>query len=303
MARPDWKRSLYSVTSLTFVLFVVIFTSKGIPFAQTDIEMDQPLPNNDLKYLALSRIVLAIAGGESLETAARLGLTEAVKYLDLAAGGLVLWDGSGEVFLKTVAAENDDDRQLLIDTEDSLLKILRQNHQLEVAFMQLGGDPPRSLFSMPLMNEKIQQKMRSARNEGIIELARAINHHNNNALQSFIGMGELIINKYDDLPPELKKYVTNIEKSAKTIKEVTRNSLRADNLPVTEYIDKTMMIDLYGEISLPTVIKPFGAFVGIKQGKEAPLYQHHQFLQSLATVLTLVAIGEKGSAQDIDSSE
>lgn len=277
---------------------MLTFTGKGIPFAQTETVMDQSLPNNELKYLALSRIVLAVAGGESLEVAARLGLTEAVKYLRLAAGGLILWDESGAVFLKTITAENDDDRQLLLDTEDSLLKMLRQNHQLEVAFMQLGGEPPRSLFSLPLMNEKVQKKMRSARNEGIIELARAINHHNNNALQSFIGMGELIINKYDDLPAELKKYVKNIEKSAKTIKEVTRNSLKADNLPVTEYIDKTMMIDLYGEVTLPEAIRPFGAFVGIKPGKEGPLYEHHQFLQSLATVLTLVAVGEKGSAEN-----
>lgn len=272
-------------------------------FAQTDIKMNQPGPNDELKYLALSQILMAIAAGEPLETAARLGLAEAVKYLQLAAGGMVLWDETGKVFLQAVSAENDDDRNLLLETEDSLLKMLRQDHQLEAAFMQLGGDPPRSIFSLPLMNEKAQERMKSARNEGIIELARAINHHNNNALQTFMGMGELIINKYDDLPPELKKYVKNIEKSAKTIKDITRNSLRAVNLPVTQYIDKTMMIDLYGEVQQPEKIHPFGAFVGIKPGKEGPLYEHHQFLQSIAAVLTLAAVGEKGSPEKPDHED
>jgi len=112
--------------------------------------MTDSFHKEELKYQALAEIALAAAGDVSLELVAQKGLAKAVEYIDLAAGALILWNEKGEVTAKSVSAERDEDRQILLETESSLLAMLRRDFQLKAAYLELGDDPVRSLFSLPI---------------------------------------------------------------------------------------------------------------------------------------------------------
>ncbi len=104
----------------------------------------------ELKYKALAEAALAAVSGESAETVARKGLATAIEYIGLVAGALLLWNDRGEVTTRAVAAPDQADRQALLDMEDTLLSMLRKDYKLKTAYMELGGDSLRSLFSLPI---------------------------------------------------------------------------------------------------------------------------------------------------------
>lgn len=103
-----------------------------------------------LQYRALSAVVLAGTAGLGIEAVAGKGLTAAIEYLELAAGALLLWDDNKNVTVKAVEAISDADRDILMETEDSILYTLRTQYLLGTAYFELGGDQFKSVFSVPV---------------------------------------------------------------------------------------------------------------------------------------------------------
>jgi len=105
---------------------------------------------DELKFIALADTAVAAGAGEPIEQVAQLGLQAASGYLDLVAGALILWDANGEITVKAIAAASDTDRDILMDTEHTLLTMLRRKYKLTLAYMELGGEQNRSIFSLPV---------------------------------------------------------------------------------------------------------------------------------------------------------
>ncbi len=98
----------------------------------------------------MAEAAIAAVSGKSVELVAQKALVSAAEYIGLTAGALILWDEQGEIKVKSVTAGNDNDRQVLLETESSLLSMLRQDFKLNAAYMELGGEPVRSVFSLPI---------------------------------------------------------------------------------------------------------------------------------------------------------
>lgn len=103
-----------------------------------------------LQYQALSAVVLAGTAGLGIETVARKGLSAAIDYIDLVAGALLIWDDDKHVIVKAIEAVTDADRDILLETEDSILYTLRTQYLLGTAYFELGGDEFKSVFSVPV---------------------------------------------------------------------------------------------------------------------------------------------------------
>jgi len=112
--------------------------------------MENLSSHKDLRYLALAETALRAAAGAKIESVAEGGLDAAVKYIGLTAGALLIWDDKGKVTARAIVAPGAKDRQVLIDTEENLLRSLRQNFKLRKAYLELGGEPVRSVFSLPI---------------------------------------------------------------------------------------------------------------------------------------------------------
>ncbi|MDD4052444.1 MAG: histidine kinase dimerization/phospho-acceptor domain-containing protein [candidate division Zixibacteria bacterium] len=119
-------------------------------FAQKVIVMENSSHKEELRYRALAEAATAAAAGIGIELAAQKGLAAAVEYINLAAGALILWDESGEVKVKSVEAAHDEDRRILLETEDTLLAMLRKDFKLTAAYMELAGQPARAVFTLPI---------------------------------------------------------------------------------------------------------------------------------------------------------
>ena len=127
-----------------------LFCGKGIRFAQNDVGMSGSSHKEELRYRALADAATAAAAGVAIELVAQKGLTSAVEYIELAAGALILWDTQGEVTVQAVTAANDRDRQALLEMEANLLSMLRRDFRLKAAYMELDGEPSRTIFSLPI---------------------------------------------------------------------------------------------------------------------------------------------------------
>ncbi|MCP4569738.1 MAG: hypothetical protein GY841_19330 [FCB group bacterium] len=237
-----------------------------------------------LKYQALADAVLAAVGGAGIEKVAEKALDSAVAGLNLAAGALILWDDTGAIRVESVVADQDDNRRLLLDLEKNLLTVLRRDHKLNAAYMELGGKNPRSVFSLPieasgrqlgaligitvetiklndLADEETQKFLRSLaalltlvpgneekekaiRYEAIDELAVGVNHMINNPLTPLIGNLDLLNKEKENLPESVQRKLTVIEDSANQIREITARLMNAAEAPSIEYINGKKMIDL-----------------------------------------------------------
>lgn len=123
---------------------------KGIRFAQSGYVMSGSSHKEELRYRALADAATAAAAGVAIELVAQKGLASAVEYIGLAAGALILWDTQGEITVKAVTAANESDRQALLEMETNLLAMLRRNFHLRAAYMELDGEPTRTIFSLPI---------------------------------------------------------------------------------------------------------------------------------------------------------
>ncbi len=105
---------------------------------------------DNLMYRSLSAVVLTATEGKPIETSAGLGLSAAIEYIGLAAGALLLWDDNKDILVKTVEASEDADREILLETENSILFSLRSQYLLGTAYFELGGEEFKSIFSIPV---------------------------------------------------------------------------------------------------------------------------------------------------------
>jgi K+-sensing histidine kinase KdpD len=113
--------------------------------------MAAPDPQKDLRYDALAETALAAAAGQSPEMVAEKGLAAAVKYIGLAAGALFLWDESSQITVRAISAPDESDRETILETEQNLLAMLRNDFKIRSAYMSAGEEEgPRALFTLPL---------------------------------------------------------------------------------------------------------------------------------------------------------
>jgi signal transduction histidine kinase len=112
--------------------------------------MEDSSHREELRYRALAEAATAATAGTGIELAAQKGLAAAVEYIHLAAGALILWGDSGEVKVRSIEAVRDDDRRILLETEETLLAMLRKNFQVTAAYMELAGEPARAVFTLPI---------------------------------------------------------------------------------------------------------------------------------------------------------
>lgn len=95
--------------------------------------------------------------------------------------------------------------------------------------------------------EALDEKIRSAREAGIEELATSINHYINNSLTSLSGNLQLIERENLELPENIKNRLKRIEESAREIDEVTKRAQKANKYPSVIYLEKKKMIDLFAD--------------------------------------------------------
>ncbi len=236
--------------------------------------MSDPVKREGLPYRALAEAALAATDGKPIEEVARKGLEAAVAYIDLAAGALTLWDNQGDVLTRATASQSDEDNAILLDTEKTLLESLRRNFKLTSAYLELGGEVGRAVFSLPieiggrqmgaLVGVKIGRArlldydeflrslaavlaLASAPSKAIDDLAVGVNHEINNLLTPLLGNVDLLMASGDKLPADVRRKLEIIRDSANQIKEVTARLKNASKLPRVPYVDGDWMVKLSGE--------------------------------------------------------
>lgn len=236
--------------------------------------MSDPVERERLPYRALAEAALAATEGKPIEEVARKGLEAAVDYIDLAAGALTLWDNQGDVLTRATASQSDEDNAILLDTEKTLLESLRRNFKLTSAYLELGGEVGRAVFSLPiefagrqmgaLVGVKIGRArlldydeflralaavlaLASAPSKAIDDLAVGVNHEINNLLTPLLGNVDLLMASGDKLPADIRRKLEIIRDSANQIKEVAARLKNASKLPRVPYVDGEWMVKLSGE--------------------------------------------------------
>ncbi len=226
------------------------------------------------KYRALADAALAASEGNDIEIVAEKGLAGAADYIGLAAGSLILWDSSDEIVTRAVNAGTDEDREILDDTEKSLLMMLRKNFKMKSAYMELGGEKAKSVFFLPIEIESRQfgaligirkDKVRlhdydqflralasvlalvSAPKKAIEDLAVGMNHEINNYLTPLLGNLELLEDPGLKLSDDVRKKLDVIQQSAKKIAKVTARLKEVSKLPRVQYVDDEWMVNLSAE--------------------------------------------------------
>ena len=238
------------------------------------IDMENMSRKEEFKYRALADAALAAAAGDTIEIVAEKGLAGAVGYIGLAAGALVLWDAEEEIVVQAVAVSNDEDKELLEETKDSLLLMLRRDFKMRSAYLDLGGTRPRSVFFLPIEIESRQfgaligvkvdivrlheydeflralasvLALVSAPKRAVEELAVGVNHEINNFLTPLLGNLELLEDVSGSLPDNIRKKLNVIQESAKKIEKVTARLKEVSKLPKVPYVDGEWMIKLSGD--------------------------------------------------------
>jgi len=236
--------------------------------------MRNSVEKEGLRFKALASAALAASEGKPIEEVAKKGLAAAMDYIGLAAGALTLWDNSGDVAARSVASASDEDEQILIETEKNILDSLRRNFKLTSAYMELGGDQPRAVFSLPieygnrqfgaLVGVKIGRArlhdyddflrslaavlaLASAPAKAIDDLAVGVNHEINNLLTPLLGNVDLLMAAKDKLPEEMRKKLEVIRDSANKIRDITAKLKTASKLPRVPYVDGEWMVKLSDE--------------------------------------------------------
>ena len=107
--------------------------------------------NNDTtKYEILRQLAVAGANGEDATSSAEAALTTAAALVGLSAAAVYLWDKKGKATLSAAFAQTDTEQEYLQNLEAGLFSGLRDERQLESAYMSFAGDPPRHSFTLPL---------------------------------------------------------------------------------------------------------------------------------------------------------
>jgi hypothetical protein len=211
--------------------------------------------------------------------------------MGLIAGALILWDEHGDIIAKAIVAENEEDKVILIDLESSLLSSLRSTHNVNSAYMELGGDTPKSVCTLPIPMEEFDKKITGIWNEAVSQLGRALNHYINNPLTVVRGQPQLILKDHPKLPDDIQDKLKSIEESTKEIMDVTKRAMSASEYPSVVYHGPDKMVGLFADKKKETPGRHFGAFIGVKMGT-GPLHGHDEFLKSLVSVLALAAAPE-----------
>jgi signal transduction histidine kinase len=233
--------------------------------------MRNPSGKEESKYRALADAALAASEGKDIDIVAEKGLAGVVDYIGLTAGALILWDSSDEIVTRAVVARNDEEKEILNETENTLLMMLRRNFKLRSAYMDLGGEKAKSVFFLPIEIESRQfgaligvkvdtvrlhaydeflralasvLALVSAPHRAIEDLAVGVNHEINNYLTPLLGNLELLEDVSKGLPKDVQKKLAVIQKSARRIKEVTARLKEVSQLPRVPYVEGEWMVDL-----------------------------------------------------------
>ncbi len=236
--------------------------------------MSDSVEKDGLRFKALAGAALAATEGKPIEEVARKGLAAAMDYIGLAAGALTLWDSKGEVTARSVASATDEDAQILLEIEKTLLDSLRQKFLLSSAYMELGGETSRAIFTLPIeigsrqFGALVGVRMGRARlhdydeflrslaavlalatapSKAIDDLAVGVNHEINNLLTPLLGNVDLLMSAADKLPEDIRRKLETIRDSATKIRDVAAKLKLASKLPRVPYVDGEWMVKLSDE--------------------------------------------------------
>ncbi|MDH3889994.1 MAG: hypothetical protein OEV49_02835 [candidate division Zixibacteria bacterium] len=108
------------------------------------------MSNDTHKYEILRQLAMAGAAGEDVTYSAEAALKQAAELVGLSAAALYLWGKKGKPAVNVAFAETETEQEHLQSLEDDLFSALRNERQLESAYMSFAGDPPRHSFTLPL---------------------------------------------------------------------------------------------------------------------------------------------------------
>lgn len=113
-------------------------------------------------------------------------------------------------------------------------------NQLGIALAKLEGFPAEKAVTQA----QVEEKVKSARMNAILETAAALNHEINNPLTAVLGNAQLLLLQAQKLPPETVEKLKAIEESALRIREVTLRLMKIIEPVTVEYASGMRMIDI-----------------------------------------------------------
>ena len=114
------------------------------------------------------------------------------------------------------------------------------SNQIGLALAKWEGFPPEKGISQ----SQVEQQVKSARLNAILETAAALNHEINNPLTAVLGNAQLLILQGQKLSPEVLEKLKAIEESALRIREVTMKLMKIIEPVTVEYASGMRMIDI-----------------------------------------------------------
>jgi signal transduction histidine kinase len=113
-------------------------------------------------------------------------------------------------------------------------------NQLGIALAKLEGFPAEKLVT----EAQVEEKVKSARMNAILETAAALNHEINNPLTAVLGNAQLLLLQAEKLTPEAVEKLKAIEESALRIREVTLRLMKIIEPVTVEYASGLKMIHI-----------------------------------------------------------
>ena len=113
-------------------------------------------------------------------------------------------------------------------------------NQLGIALAKIEGFPAEKVIT----ETQVEEKVKSARLNAILETAAALNHEINNPLTAVLGNAQLLLLQAQKLPPETVEKLKAIEESALRIREVTLRLMKIIEPVTVEYASGMRMIDI-----------------------------------------------------------
>ncbi len=102
------------------------------------------------RFEIIRQLAIAASKGEEFEKVAEVTLAQTVKFADLKAAALILWDNALNPTLTVSYSEHAEDKQRLLTLEQELYEKLRKDKHLVSAYLSFGGKKPTHSFTLPL---------------------------------------------------------------------------------------------------------------------------------------------------------
>jgi len=108
------------------------------------------MKNSNDRFELLRALAVGGARGDDLTQLCQSALTQAAELVGLQAASMLLFDEHRQATVNVSFASTDDYRGRLSTLETEIYTQLREQHNLQTAYLSFGGDVPYQTFSLPL---------------------------------------------------------------------------------------------------------------------------------------------------------